>query len=112
MIPDRIQGAHMGALSADKNFQSIKHNPHNAQRVFEEEIKKQLDDAKYRTEAAEKSEKGSIKDKEQSNQQHNQEESDQEESKKQQLTENKQEHGPNYIEKSENGRIKHLDIKI
>jgi hypothetical protein len=44
MIPLKIQNVQIGALSADKAFQSQKNLPQNAQRIFEAEVKKHMDE--------------------------------------------------------------------
>ncbi|GAB4337250.1 MAG: hypothetical protein Kow0037_19720 [Calditrichia bacterium] len=110
MIPMKIQNAQMGALSADKSFQSVKHAPQNTQRIFEEEVKKQLDEAREQTQAASESEKSLIRDK-QGRQQNPEREK---EKRKQKAASSKTEDlvGGNRIEKTVDGRIKHLDVKI
>lgn len=109
MIPVKIQTAQIGALSADKTFQGQKNLPENAHRIFESAVKREIDESRTRTEAAEKSEKGRIKDKqEEKNRQH----------EKEKKAEGKQKGNDgktkphNYIEKQANGTIKHLDVKI
>lgn len=109
MIPVRIQNIQMGALSADKMFQSLKHLPQNQQRIFEGEVQKQMEEAKSRTEAMERSEKSRIQDEKKENDNGHPE---REEKQKQQAAPGVKRESENYIEKKENGTIKHLDVKI
>ncbi|OPX34851.1 hypothetical protein B1H10_02590 [candidate division KSB1 bacterium 4484_188] len=111
MISVKLQNAQIAALSADKNFQSLKQLPQNNQRIFEAEITRQMEEARDRTEAAEKSEKSRIQ---------NQKKKEEEKSFQQKQTETQpaetdekvKPKNRNIIEKEANGTIKHLDIKI
>jgi len=110
MIPMKIQNAQMGALSAEKSFQSVKHAPQNAQRIFEEEVKKHLDEAREQTQAAAESEKSMIRDR-----QGGQQNPEEEQENKKQINTSSKPHGKmngNRIIKTVDGRIKHLDVKI
>ncbi len=108
MIPIKIQNVQIGALSADKLFQSQKHLPQLNQRIFEAEIQKQMEEARERTEAAEKTEKGRIEEKNKEKQ----EKKKAKDNKRQELSGKKEERGRNIIEKKPNGTIKHLDVKV
>jgi hypothetical protein len=107
MIPIRMQNIQIGALSADKAYQSQKHLPQNVQRIFEAEVQKQLEDARERTTEAEKTEKSRIQDEEKQNQQKENEPKNKHETQSDKHQEENQ-----IIEKNENGTIKHIDIKI
>ena len=110
MIPLKIQNAQIGALSADKAYQSQKHSPQNAQRLFEAEVKKQMDEAQIRTKEAEKSEKSSIQD--ETEDKKNEHRSKEKEKKAGLGKKDKTKNTRYNIEKSPNGKIKHLDVKI
>lgn len=109
-IPLRIQNAQVGALSADKAYQSQKHLPDTVHRMFEAEVKKQMEEAQEKTQEAEKSEKSQINDKKEKH------EDKQEAKGKKKRTDsvtNKENKKTKYIiEKAPNGTIKHLDVKI
>jgi hypothetical protein len=110
MIPLKIQNVQIGALSADKAFQSQKNVPQNAQRIFEAEVKKQMDEEQNKTKEAEKSEKSRIRDYKEDDEK-GQEAKDQE--KKPSTDKEKAQKKDKYlIEKAANGTIKHLDVKI
>jgi hypothetical protein len=110
MIPLKIQNAQIGALSADKAYQSQKNSPQNAQRLFEAEVKKQMDEAQIRTREAEKSEKSTIHD--ESEDKKNEQEQNRKEKKPGDRKEKQARKNCYNIEKSPNGKIKHLDVKI
>jgi hypothetical protein len=115
MIPLKIQNVQIGALSADKTFQSQKNLPQNAQRLFEAEVKKQMDEEQIKTKEAEKSDKSRIRDRKEDDENH-QESKDQEskdqEKKSSGEKERTQKKDKYLIEKAPNGTIKHLDVKI
>lgn len=111
MIPVKLQNAQIAALSADKNFQSLKQLPQNNQRIFEAEITRQMEEGRERTEAAEKSEKSQIQD-EKKNKEEQSQQKEQTEAKKSATEEKLQQRNRNFIEKESNGTIKHLDVKI
>ena len=97
----------MGALSAEKTYQSQKNIPQNNQRVFEAEVQKQMEEAQERTREAEKTEKSRINNEKKENS----ENSDLQEKQKRQ-TKEKETAAKNIIEKGPNGKIKHLDVKV
>lgn len=108
MIPIKIQNIQMGALSADKLFQSLKHLPQNQQRIFEGQVQKQMEEARDRTDAAEKSEKSRIEDERRRDEQQHKSHDE----PNQQASGESNKHHSNFIEKKANGTIKHLDVKI
>ncbi len=109
MIPIKIQNAQMGALSADRAFQSQKHQPELAHRVFEAAVQREMNDSHKRPEALEKGEKPHIKEKGEEKQGTNQQQGHSKRPAKY-LAPGKS--FQNQIVKEENGNIKHLDVKI
>ncbi|MEJ2634050.1 MAG: hypothetical protein P8184_02010 [Calditrichia bacterium] len=110
MIPIKIQNIQMGALSADKVFQSLKSLPQNQQRIFEAEVQKQMEDAKDRTEAAEQSEKSKIQDEKKEKQEAHDSAEERHGGKSEEK--GRKHLNQNIIEKTEDGTIRHLDVKI
>ncbi|MFZ0391269.1 MAG: hypothetical protein WAN36_12500 [Calditrichia bacterium] len=110
MIPIKYQNIQMGALSADKAFQSLKHQPQNHQRVFVEEVQKQFEEAGKRTESAEKAEKNHIEDQQKQNPQ--QEENSHKNRQEPDEKSDSRGRDMSFIEKKGNGTIKHFNVKI
>lgn len=109
MIPIKIQNVQLGALSADRAFQSQKHQPELAHRVFEAAVQREIDESHKRPEAMEKGEKALIREKQEQKKESGQR---QEAKKRQARASHSEKSFRNQIEKEENGNIKHLDVKI
>ncbi|GAB4364644.1 MAG: hypothetical protein Kow0042_03390 [Calditrichia bacterium] len=112
MIPIKIQHVQLGALSADKTFQSLKQLPQNNQRIFEAEISRQMEEARERTEAAEKSEKSRIDERNQKKNRKEEEKKSKQKEEQLQAEKAKEKQLHQFIEKEADGTIKHIDVKV
>lgn len=106
-ISIKIQNVQTGLLSSDKLFQSQHQLPELHKRLFEAEVQKQMQTIQEQTQRLRETEQAHIDEK-------NKQQEGGKSSGNQQKGDNSQreEDGKNFIEKGQNGKIKHLDVKI